>query len=81
MSSVAAHQYDSSNIFIHQACGQDNTTYNKELQSVGINSKFMTDGYLQSTFNQFDFKRKHGTEMCVCVIKELIRYYIKIWFF
>ena len=35
------------------------------------------DGYLQSTFNQFGFKRKHGTEMCVFVLKELIRYYIK----
>ena len=34
------------------------------------------DGYLQSTFNQFGFKRKHGTEMCVFVLKELIRYYI-----
>ena len=32
------------------------------------------DGYLQSTFNQFGFKRKHGTEMCVFVLKELIRY-------
>ena len=30
------------------------------------------DGYLQSTFNQFGFKRKHGTEMCVFVLKELI---------
>ena len=27
------------------------------------------DGYLQSTFNQFGFKRKHGTEMCVFVLK------------
>ena len=41
MSSVAAHRYDSSNTFIHQASGQDNTTY-KEFQRVGINPKFMT---------------------------------------
>ena len=34
------------------------------------------DEYLQSTFNQFGLKRKHGTEMCVFVLKELIRYYI-----
>ena len=30
------------------------------------------DGYLQSRFNQFGFKRKHGTEMCVFVLKGLI---------
>ena len=35
------------------------------------------DGYLQSTFNQFGFKRKHGTEMCVFVLKVLLIYYIK----
>ena len=35
------------------------------------------EGYLQSTSNQFGFKRKHGTEMCVFVLKKLIRYYIK----
>ena len=35
------------------------------------------EGYLQSTSNQFGFKRKHGTEMCVFVLKELIRYYVK----
>ena len=35
------------------------------------------DGYLQSTFNQSGFKRKHGREMCVFVLKERIRYYIK----
>ena len=35
------------------------------------------EGYLQYTSNQFGFKRKHGTEMCVFVLKELIRYYIK----
>ena len=35
------------------------------------------EGYLQSTSNQFGFKRKHGTEMCVFVLKVLIRYYIK----
>ena len=35
------------------------------------------DGYLQSTFNQFGFKRKHGTEMCVFVLRELKIYYIK----
>ena len=27
--------------------------------------------------NQFRFKRKHGTDMCVYVLKELIRYYTK----
>ena len=35
------------------------------------------DGYLQPTLNHFGFKRKQGTEMCVFVLKELIRYYIK----
>ena len=35
------------------------------------------DGYLQSTFNQFGFKRNHGIEMYVFVLKELIRYYLK----
>ena len=35
------------------------------------------EDYLQSTNNQFGFKQKHGTEMCVFVLKELIRYYIK----
>ena len=35
------------------------------------------EDYLQSTNNQVGFKRKHGTEMCVFVLKELIRYYIK----
>ena len=35
------------------------------------------EDYLQTTHNQFGFKQKHGTEMCVFVLKELIRYYIK----
>ena len=35
------------------------------------------EDYPQSTNNQFGFKQKHGTEMCVFVLKELIRYYIK----
>ena len=35
------------------------------------------EDYLQSTNNQVGFKRKHGTEMCVFVLKKLIRYYIK----
>ena len=35
------------------------------------------EDYLQSTHNQFGAKQKHGTEMCVFVLKELIRYYIK----
>ena len=30
---------------------------------------------LTTTNNQFGFKSKHGTEMCVFVLKELIRYY------
>ena len=30
------------------------------------------DGYLQFTSNQFGFKRKRWTEMCVFVLKELI---------
>ena len=33
--------------------------------------------FIHTTFNQFGFKPKHGTEMCVFVLKELIRYYIK----
>ena len=28
-------------------------------------------GYLQSTFNQFGFKQKHGTELCVFVLKDI----------
>ena len=32
------------------------------------------EDYLQSTNNQFGFKQEHGTEMCVFVLKELIRY-------
>ena len=32
---------------------------------------------LQTTFNQFGFKPKHVTKMCVFVLKELIKYYIK----
>ena len=33
------------------------------------------EDHIQSTNNQFGFKQKHGTEMCVFVLKELIRYY------
>ena len=33
--------------------------------------------YLETTCNQFGFKPKHGTEMCVFVLKELISYYVK----
>ena len=32
--------------------------------------------WLLTTPNQFGFKPKHGTEMCVFVLKELIRYYV-----
>ena len=32
-------------------------------------------GWLLTTSNQFGFKRKHGTDMCVFTLKELIRYY------
>ena len=34
-------------------------------------------GWLLTTSNQFGFKPKHGTDMCVFTLKELIRYYIK----
>ena len=34
-------------------------------------------GWLSTTSNQFGFKHKHGTDMCVFTLKELIRYYIK----
>ena len=33
--------------------------------------------WLLATSNPFGFKRKHGTDMCVFTLKELIRYYIK----
>ena len=33
--------------------------------------------YYLATSNQVGFKRKHGTDMCVFTLKELIRYYIK----
>ena len=33
--------------------------------------------HLQTTCNQFGFKPKHRTEMCVFVLKELLRYHIK----
>ena len=36
------------------------------------------ENFLQTTFNQFGFKPKHGTEMCGFVLKEVIRYYIKL---
>ena len=32
--------------------------------------------YLVTCANQFGFKRKHGTDMCVFTLKEIIRYYI-----
>ena len=31
-------------------------------------------GWLLTTSNQFGFKLKHGTDMCVFTLKELIRY-------
>ena len=34
-------------------------------------------GWLSTTSNQFGFKHKHGKDMCVFTLKELIRYYIK----
>ena len=34
-------------------------------------------GWHLTTSNQFGFKHKHGTDMCVFTLKELIRYYIK----
>ena len=33
--------------------------------------------WLSTTCSQFGFKAKHGTEMCVFILKELIRYYIE----
>ena len=35
------------------------------------------EDYLQATHNQFEFKQKHGTEMYVFVLKELILIFIK----
>ena len=32
--------------------------------------------WFSTTCSQFGFKAKHGTEMCVFILKELIRYYI-----
>ena len=32
--------------------------------------------YLVTACNQFGFKAKHGTEICVFILKELLRYYI-----
>ena len=34
-------------------------------------------GWLSTTSNLFGFKHKHGTDICVFTLKELIRYYIK----
>ena len=33
--------------------------------------------WLSTTCSQFGFKAKHGTEMCVFILKELVRYYIE----
>jgi len=33
--------------------------------------------FLSSTYNQFGFKPHHSTELCVFVLKEIIRYYIQ----
>ena len=33
--------------------------------------------HLRTTCNQFVFKPKHGTEMCVFVLKKLLLYYVK----
>ena len=33
--------------------------------------------FLQSSSNQFGFKPKHGTELCVFAFKELLRFYKK----
>ena len=33
--------------------------------------------FLSTTCNQFGFKAKHGTAMCVYALKELIRYYVR----
>ena len=32
--------------------------------------------YLVTACNQFGFKAKHGTEICVFILKELLRYYV-----
>ena len=34
------------------------------------------DNFICTKSNQFGFKQKHGTDMCVFVFKELVRYYI-----
>ena len=36
--------------------------------------------FLQSSSNQFGFKPKHGTELCVFAFKELLCFYKKTWF-
>ena len=36
--------------------------------------------FLESISNQFGFKPKHGTELCVFAFKELLRFYPKTWF-
>ena len=33
--------------------------------------------WLSTTCSQFGFKAKHGTEMCVFILKELVRYYVE----
>ena len=33
--------------------------------------------FLQSSSNQFGFKPKHGTKLCVFAFKELLRFFIK----
>ena len=35
--------------------------------------------YLCTSANQFGFEKQHGTEMCVFVLKELVRYYMLHW--
>ena len=31
--------------------------------------------YLESNHNQFGFKPKHGTDMCIFMLKQIIEYY------
>ena len=36
------------------------------------------DGFLYSTDNQFGFKKHHSTDSCILVLKEVIRYYLRL---
>ena len=48
--------------------------FTKVIENVLLNR---LQNWLSTTSSQFGFKAKHGTEMCVFILKELIRYYIE----